>query len=335
MKKLSKFWKAVILIIGLACMGVLIYVYFHNYFYYYRFEPRTVYLSENYIEKDYQNGRVKVISKETGKATTGKLDWISNSDQKDSLTVFSKDEKRGYLNKLTGKIFIPAIYNHAWVFSEGLACVVKNGKLGFINPKNEIIIPFKFIYSIEKDKHIDYVFRGGYCSAVDLTGKVGLINKKGDWVVTPGYDYINNPVLGYRILKLNNKFGLLDKSLKLILAVEYENIEIQKDGFRIAKNGEQQLVAFDAKKVLKSFVYDEITILQYGTGKTDSNGDEIMENTDCFAYNIFTKWGLMKRDGTVITKAIYDDIDGMSKDLFSCTIENYMFTINEKGENVK
>ena len=335
MKKLSKFWKAVILIVGTSCLGVVIYVSCHNYFYYYRYIPRTVYLSETCNERWYNDGRVKVISKETGKATTGKLDWISNSNQKDSLTVFSKNEKRGYLNKITGKIFIPAAYSHAWVFAEGLACVVRNGKLGFINPKNETVIPFKFNPSNEKDKNIDYVFSGGYCSAIDLSGKVGLINKKGDWVISPAYDYINNAVLGYRIMKLAKKYGLLDSRLKLILPVEYNWIEIQKNGLRVAKDGGQLLLSFDTKTELKSFVYDEIKSLQYGTGKNDSTGTEIMANTDCFAYNISTKWGLMKRDGTIITKAIYDEIEGMGKDLFSCTTENYKFTINSKGKIIQ
>lgn len=335
MKKLNKFWKGVILIVGLSCLGVVIYVSCHNYFYHYGYEQRTVYLSENCNERWYNDGRVKVICKETGKATTGKLDWISNSNQKDSLTVFSKDEKRGYLNKITGKIFIPAVYGHAWVFSEGLACVVKNGKLGFINPKNETIIPFKFIYPVEKEKNIDYVFSGGYCSAVDLTGKVGLINKKGDWVIIPAYDYINNALLGYRIVKLAQKYGLLNSQLKLILPVEYDHIEIQKEGLRIAKNGEQQLVAFDTKSILRPFVYDSIVSLQYGSGRNDSTGTEIMINTNCFAYNIITKWGLMKRDGTIITKAIYDDIEGLSNNMFSCTIESYKITINSNGQLIK
>jgi len=334
MKKLSKFWKLVILIVGTSFLGVLIYVSFPNYFYYYRFVPRTVYLSETCNERWYHDGRVKVISKETGKATTGKLDWISNSNQKDSLTVFSKDDKRGYLNKITGKIFIPAVYNHAWVFSEGLACVVKNGKLGYINPKNETVIPFKFSYHIEKDKNIDYVFSGGYCSAIDSTGKVGLINKKGDWIISASYDYINNAVLGYRIVKLARKYGLLDSRLKLILPVEYDWIEIQKTGLRVAKDGGQQLVSFDTKTVLKTFVYDMIKSIQYGSGRMDSTGTEIMINTNCFAYNISSKWGLMKRDGSVVTKAIYDEIEGLNNNLFSCTNESYKFTIDSEGKTI-
>ena len=39
----------------------------------------------------------------------------------DTLTVFTdKENKRGYLNTKTGKIALPAQWDHAWVFSEGV-----------------------------------------------------------------------------------------------------------------------------------------------------------------------------------------------------------------------
>ena len=117
-----------------------------------------------------------------------------------------------------------------------------------------------------------------------------------------------------------------DKNLKMILPTIYDNIEIEKSGFKLAKYGNQQLVSYDLKTVIKPFVYDEIESLQYDSGRADSTGTEIMMNTECFAYCIFTKWGLMKRDGTIVTKAIYDEIAGLSNNLFSCTIESYKIT---------
>lgn len=118
------------------------------------------------------------------------------------------------------------------------------------------------------------------------------------------------------------------------MPVEYDSIVIQKEGFRVAKNGEQQLISFDAETVVKPFVYDRIVNIQYGSGQIDSNGTETMINTNRFAYKILSKWGLMNRDGTVVTKAIYDEIEGLSNNLFICTIENYKFTINAEGKAV-
>ena len=62
---------------------------------------------------DGYDGSVKLYNKILCKTTTPRLDWIGNSDRKDTIIVFSKEDKRGYLNKLTGRITIPAQYLHA------------------------------------------------------------------------------------------------------------------------------------------------------------------------------------------------------------------------------
>lgn len=284
------------------------------------------YFSDTCRVVQYPDGRLRIYNNEFNGFTTEKLNWIAIAHESDSLTVFSLKGKRGYLNLVSGKIQIKPRYRHAWHFSEGLAAVDDKGKIGFIDSKGQTRIPFRFSSPHPFKSVADFLFKNGYCTMIDTSKKYGLIDRKGKWAVLPKYDFVNNPVLGYRIIELNRKHGLLDSRLNMILPVEYDWIEIQKDGFRIAKNGEQQLVAFDAKTVLKPFVYEMIKRVQYGSGQLDSNETEIMINTNCFAYNIFTKWGLMKSDGTVVTKAIYDEIEGLSNNLFSCTIENYKIT---------
>jgi hypothetical protein len=293
------------------------------------------YFSETCQVVQYPDGRLNIYNNEFNEFTTEKLNWIAFSHESDTLTVFSLKGKRGYLNLMSGKIQIKPTYRHAWQFSEDLAAVDDKGKIGFIDSKGITKIPFRFFSPHPFKSVADFLFKNGYCTMIGTSGKYGLIDKKGNWAIAAKYDFVNNPVIGYRIVKLARKYGLLDSRLKLILHVEYDWIEIQKDGFRIAKNGGQQLISFDTKSVLKPFVYDSIVSLQYGSGRNDSTGTEIMINTNCFAYNVFTKWGLMKRDGTVVTKAIYDGIEGLSNNLFSCTIENYKFTINENGKIIQ
>jgi hypothetical protein len=66
-----------------------------------------------------------------------------------------------------------------------------------------------------------------------------------------------------------------------------------------------------------SFVYNSIVQLQFNTGDVDKDGNSILKNANCLACGIYTDWGLMTLDGRVQTKAIYDKIEGVSKDLFS------------------
>ena len=82
----------------------------------------------------YEDGNVSVRDEATGKMTMKKvrIEWTQDSAN-DSLSVFCSDGLRGYYNAYTGRIVIPAKYRRAWVFSEGLAAVQKDGNIGFLD----------------------------------------------------------------------------------------------------------------------------------------------------------------------------------------------------------
>ena len=102
-------------------------------------------------------GEYFVYNEKSSEFTLKNLDWVSTRPDNDSLTVFCKDDKRGYLNVNTGEMVIAPEYDHAWVFSEGLAAVVKDNKVGFINKDNELVIPYKFDYGY-REFTVDFVF---------------------------------------------------------------------------------------------------------------------------------------------------------------------------------
>ena len=56
----------------------------------------------------------------------------------DSLVCFSDGNRRGYFHLRDGKVVVKPKYQHAWVFSEGLAAVDENGRVKFINPQGEV-----------------------------------------------------------------------------------------------------------------------------------------------------------------------------------------------------
>ena len=106
----------------------------------------------------------------------------------DTLAVFVQDNKRGYLNRFTGEVVIPAQYTKAWMFSGGLAAVEKDKKILFINRAGDVVID-KNLYNDSNLPH--FLFIKGYCPVAEKTSnKVGLIDRQGNWVVTPQYDII-------------------------------------------------------------------------------------------------------------------------------------------------
>ena len=133
---------------------------------------------------------------------------------------------RGYLNVVTGEIDIKAEYDHAWLFSEGVAAVVKDNKIGFIDKDNNVVIPFQYPMYASYAPYT-YRFYNGYCKMTDEEGRCGLIDHSGKWVIEPKYQRIKKPVFGkYRKVKLNDKWGLLDENLKLILPIKYDHITV-------------------------------------------------------------------------------------------------------------
>lgn len=293
--------------------------------------------SDNY-EYEYTNSSVRLRDTRTGEYLTPPLSGIYDKYLKDSITVLFQDNKRGFLNIYTGRILVPAQYERAWVFSEGLGAVVKDGKVGFVNSRGDVVIPFQFGYRTPWKDQVDFLFKNGHCTVLEpSTGKHGLIDKQGSWVVQPQYDYINNPERGLRIVKLNEKYGVMDSIFRFLLPIEYDWIEYNKDGFIIQKDYHKQLMAYDCQTILQPSVYDKVNHMIYGTDKVDVHGNTIYAQCEVYCYEVAGRYGLMNNNGKILTKALYTYINAISKDLFVCNIDakGSKIVINSKGEVIK
>jgi hypothetical protein len=155
------------------------------------------------------------------------VDLLLCDEVADSMIVYKDTAmNRGYLNVVTGEIEIKAEYDHAWLFSEGVAAVVKDNKIGFIDKDNNVVIPFQYPMYASYAPYT-YRFYNGYCKVTDEEGRCGLIDHSGNWVIEPKYQRIKKPVFNkYRKVKLNDKWGLLDENLKLILPIKYDYISV-------------------------------------------------------------------------------------------------------------
>ena len=138
-------------------------------------------------------------------------------------------------------------YDKAWRFSEGYAFVVKDKKL-FVIDKNGNRVSTKTIpYQENKNfdlindakcrfKHADepdFILQHGTCEITDKDGKVGLIDKQGNWVVRPMYKTISKDVGdGYRIVSNMDVWltrcynyteaGVVDKEGNLVIKMDHQ-----------------------------------------------------------------------------------------------------------------
>ena len=277
-------------------------------------------LSENVTLRSFSDNKWRVYNKQTGEYTTEKINWVSEAPETDSLAVYALPGKRGYININSGHIIIDAEandYRKAWVFSDGLAAVMKDGKIGFINDQNDVVIPFQFDYT-DKCRMYDfgYVFHNGYCAMTDADGNLGLIDKNGNWVVEPEYDEIWAPhKSGYRVIVKDSKHGILDSTGTIIYPAEYGYISIIPDGFVLNKGGKKWQVDFEGN-IVQPFMFDNTYYLNYPIGYNEC-GEIKYAFADFVKYEVMNSYGIMNRiTGEPITPAIYSDINMLSKDLF-------------------
>ena len=297
-------------------------------------------LSENVTLRSFSDNKWRVYNKQTGEYTTEKINWVSEAPETDSLAVYALPGKRGYININTGRIIIDAEandYRKAWVFSDGLAAVMKDGKIGFINDQNNVVIPFQFDYTDKCSMYdFGYVFHNGYCAMTDANGNLGLIDKNGNWVVEPEYDEIWAPhKSGYRVIVKDSKHGILDSTGTIIYPAEYGYISIIPNGFLLTKSGKQWQVDFEGNTV-QPFMFDNTYYLNYPIGYNEC-GEIKYAFADFVKYEVMNCYGIMNRiTGEPITTAIYSDINMLSKDLFE--VQEYdsydWYLIDTKGNVV-
>lgn len=270
---------------------------------------------------------VRIYNAEADTYVTPKLKWVSEAPWRDSLAVFcDKNERRGFLNVNTGEIVIDAVYEHAWVFSEGLAAVVEpEGKMGFIDATGEYVIAPEFDYSASHD----YVFKHGVCCIEDRYGNQGLLNREGKWVLPQEYSWIDYVAEADMFIpKKDGKEGLIrNGSFEWVYPVEYDDISWTDaptgEGFVLYKDYISKHVSIDGN-VINPFMIDGIDVLKYMTKCRPGEYDEYEISDKVMVFCVYDLWGVMdKRTGRVLIPAKFGRIDMASKDIIQCSIEKY------------
>lgn len=102
----------------------------------------------------------------------------------DSIAIFWWGDNRGYFNINSGKIISQPQYDAAWIFSSSVGAVAKGDSILFIGLDGKPIHNHKF----KRIKGEDYLYKGDYC-AIKVGDKYGAIDKNGEWVIEPEWDY--------------------------------------------------------------------------------------------------------------------------------------------------
>lgn len=274
----------------------------------------------------------QIVDRIDEKILMRRVDWVVVSDDRDSLAVFSKNGKRGFINRFTGEVVIPPRYSRAWVFSEGLAAVEENGMLRFIDHAGRVVIDRKLTVRFSSP---GYAFKNGYCIVQDpVSGKSGLIDRSGNWALEPRYDRILN-VRGYWKVVSEKRYGLYSAGLEQLFPAENTSIEIYRSSIEV-RHADHIARQYDLQgNLLNPFMVDQVESMMYETTDIVSDGrvvdgenfEEVIvpRIANRLRYMVASKggstpdhFGLLGRDGRFVTPPRYTSIQAIAPDRYFC-----------------
>lgn len=123
----------------------------------------------------------------------------------------------------TYKLVIDPQFEFARDFSEGLAAVVLDGRLGYITAKGEFVIPPKLDFDpISIYREGVYQFSDGL-ARVAIAHRWGYIDSTGRMVIPPKFDSAENFASGLARVELNHAFGYINKIGSVVIPIEFES----------------------------------------------------------------------------------------------------------------
>lgn len=262
-----------------------------------------------------------IYNPKTGDILVDSITWL-HTPYSDSIGILAKHGKRAYINLNTGKVITPLAYDKAWEFSSERGIMVKNDSIYIFKKDGQLVNPVGFKYH----KQYELLFYKGKLALKVEQNKVGLIDTTATWILQPIYTFIDNNHQHHLYnTKLDEQCIVYNYDLDTVLEGNYKQVEIDWSEGIIATehNGIQHL--FDYKgKLIYEVIFKDIRELTYNTKRIDSNGEEIWESTECYAYIDYNnKEGLMDKNYKVLTPPLFYDIKARSKHIFFATFGKY------------
>ena len=270
-----------------------------------------------------------LFNADTKEKTLADVDWIAPVGD-DSLVCYSDGDKRGYFSKHTGKVVIAPKYKHAWIFSDGVAGVVEDDQVKFIDGTGKVVINTNMVYHTSNVR--EFVFHDGYCFAYSDDGKrIGLMDKMGKIVVPQEYTSIKtsgDPRLW--CLMNDTSVVVLDKDLNVVIPSMRQEVVNVKNGIVGVTLPDHTILKYDATgKLVYDFCVREVNSLPYSTELSDFNEANLREYVAGSGYK-----GLMTLDGKILTKPLYREIKAIDSSLFLCTVSSSDKVIIDSEGNV-
>lgn len=275
-------------------------------------------------------------------------------------------------NNFRGLARILLKYDVVTEFSEGLAAAMLNDKYGFIDEKDNTVIPFKYDgiqSSCGEVKFSEYdgefsrctgSFSGGLV-AVQLNNKWGFIDKTGTTVIPFNFDAVVWFSEGLAMVRVGNKetgkWGYIDKAGKILIPIKYDEAYPFEEGLAQVKANKKWGIINKTGREVVPIKYDSIESFSEGlasvrlnnkVGFIDKTGKEVIplkyDGPSYSGVNVFSeglgvvylggRWGFIDKSGKEIIPAKYDWVSPFSEGLAHVKLNDKHGFIDKAGNEV-
>jgi hypothetical protein len=232
-----------------------------------------------------------------------------------SFYPFRENELYGFMDE-EGKVMIDPTYTSVEEFQEGLALVVKNGKVGYIDKNGDVVIPYEYSDGESFQNGLAIVAKNDLYGMIDRTNKAvvplkyevigpfnsglavvgdekayGYVNKQGKEVIPITLEYAKDFQDGYALIEMDGKKGIINTLGKLVVPAIYDFLDpFNRYGLsRAKKDSLFGLLNTNGAAVLP-FEYDHIGEFSNGLALVNQGG----------------KYGYTDRVGKLIIPLRYD-----------------------------
>ena len=209
-----------------------------------RYDEVSHYGYENRAFRVIKDGKYGLIDRKGIEIVPCKYGPIGEFYDNMAIVCDENEDNFGFMD-IKGKLVVPISYdynpydyNHD--FSEGLACVLKDGKCGFINTKGDVVIPLMY-------DGADRFSEG--LAPVQKDGKWGFIDETGNVVIPFSYEYVRPFSEGLAIASDDELYGFIDKKGNIKIPFVYDRPYDFSDDFNfhegfamVKSNGEFKFI---------------------------------------------------------------------------------------------
>ncbi len=226
---------------------------------------------------------------------------------------------------------IPATFDDAGMFAEGLAPVRVGGKFGYIDTRGNLAIQPQFDFATRFSEGL---------AAAGIGGKEGYIDKSGKFVLTPQFEIADLQVFSEGLAPVRigefvaGKWGYIDKSGNVVIQPQFDAAGPFSGGLAVAAIGNKFGYIDRTGKVVIALQYDlagsfsgGLAAVRIGdpvsgkTGYIDSAGKMVIapQFDGAFSFadglaavRVRTKYGFIDKSGRLVIPARLDFADSFS-----------------------